>query len=163
MSGFNGCVSCFEVSFFFQSGSSWKSSREKARVMFAPLSVYKAQSYSVSSLPTPKVALRILRRVRTHTFSTFKAVSAMVYFFCLHLPGLISVHPVWSKQPLQPQLQWSGSAQVSFKLESVWRFISACQMVKIEVEFGYKLDSSQKSITNYFWTFHFFSLFLSYF
>lgn len=41
--------------FLFQSGSSWKSSREKARVMFAPLSVYKAQSYSVSSLPTPKV------------------------------------------------------------------------------------------------------------
>lgn len=68
--------------FLFQSGSSWKSSREKARVMFAPLSVYKAQSYSVSSLPTLKAALRILRRVRTHASSTFKAVSAMVYFFC---------------------------------------------------------------------------------
>lgn len=84
----NECLGSMDVfpalkcPFFFQSGSSWKSSREKARVMFAPLSVYKAQSYSVSSLPTPKVALRILRRVRTQTSLTLKAVSAMVYFFC---------------------------------------------------------------------------------
>lgn len=75
----------YKCLFFFQSGSSWKSSREKVRVMLAPLRVYKAQSYSVSSLPTPKVTLRILRRVRTHTFSTFKAVSAIVYFFCIFI------------------------------------------------------------------------------
>lgn len=50
--------------------------------MSASLSVYKAQPYSVSALPTLKVALRILRCVRTHTPSTFKAVPAMVYFSC---------------------------------------------------------------------------------
>lgn len=79
------CFLLKSVFFFSQSGSSWESSREKVRATSAPLSVYKVHLHSVSSLSTLKVALRILRCVRTHTTSNFKAVSAMIYFFVIFI------------------------------------------------------------------------------
>lgn len=129
--------------------------------MYTSLSVYKAQPYSVSSLPTLKVALRILRCVRTHTPSTFKPISAMVYFSCTFI---CLGQSLCTKGGANSHYNFNYNDQVLHKPPSKWKGFGGvlqCQMAKIEVEFAYKLDRSQKSIMNYFWMFSFFSLFHS--